>query len=363
MKITAVEPILLTMPMSGRGAPATTAAPAIRKVSILLVRVDTDEGLSGWGEVSGQATAGVAKTIINEIIAPIVLGSDVDEMEEIGDRVRFRTHTSGFNGSILHGLSGIDTALWDLASKSRGLPLYRWLGGKARTSIGACASIPSFGDPATVAQVAGDAVRNGYREVKLHERGAEEVAAARSALGGDIGLTLDVNCRWTLDDALGLVDALAPYNLRWVEDPIWSPEDHDALARLHAAGMRVAAAENTGTLFDYKHLFEMGAVDVAAPDVTKVGGVTAMLKVIALADAHRIPVYPHSASFGPGRMATLHLLAARAPRSSLQQLFLEPEALLISSYGDPTEGALAVPQGPGLGADPDPEVIARYRVG
>jgi L-alanine-DL-glutamate epimerase-like enolase superfamily enzyme len=151
-------------------------------------------------------------------------------------------------------------------------------------------------------------------------------------------------------------------NLRWLEEPVWPPEDYAGLARVRAqGGIPVAAGENAASLLQFQHLFEANAVDFVQPSPTKMGGVSELHKVFALASAHNVTVMPHSFYDGPGLLAGIHVNAALGRGSLVEWRYFDLEARL---YGDavlPAEGAIAVPTGPGLGAEPDPDVIRRYR--
>ena len=115
-------------------------------------------------------------------------------------------------------ISGVEIALWDLAGKRSGMPLHQLLGGASRSEVVAYASLVAYGLPHVVAEKSGEAVDQGFRHVKLHEVGVPEVEAARAAVGPEVGLMLDTNCGWSFEQALGMADRLAPYELRWVED-------------------------------------------------------------------------------------------------------------------------------------------------
>ena len=361
MKITAVETILVAVTSDG-GRPFDTSRPAWREFPTLLVRVDTDEGVSGWGEAYGYGIAPATKVTLDQIVTPLVVGSDPGDIAGIGHRLNRMFHYYGRNGPFSFALSGLDIALWDLAGKVAGQPLHRLLGGAARTEIDVYASLVGYGDADAVATRAGEAVAAGYRHVKLHEREVAHVAAAREAVGDDVGLMLDVNCAWTCEDALRRADQLVPLDLRWIEDAVWPPEDHGSLARLRRAGLRISAGENVATLFDFRHLFEIDAIDVAQPDVTKIGGVTEMWKVATLAEAYGVTMSPHCAGFGAGFLASLHVLTARPEPTVLERVAVELDAALFPACVTVEGGRVQVPTGPGLGADPDPDVIARHRV-
>ena len=155
---------------------------------------------------------------------------------------------------------------------------------------------------------------------------------------------------------------LRPYDMHWLEEPIFPPEDFQAIARLRAStGVAMAAGENNCTSFQFREMFAAGAVDYAQPSVTKVGGITEFLKVATLADAAGVTLMPHSPYFGPGFLATLQLAAARGqPGAMIERYHMDLEASLFGKLIDPVEGAFAVPQAPGLGCDPDPDVIKTY---
>ena len=149
----------------------------------------------------------------------------------------------------------------------------------------------------------------------------------------------------------------------WLEEPIFPPEDFRSLARLRQqSGVALAAGENACTAFQFAEMLRAGAVDYVQPSVTKVGGISEFLKVMALADADGIQVMPHSPYFGPGFLATLHLMAARsAPGSLIERFHIDLEASLYGDWIDPKDGAFHIPPGPGLGLDPDPKVLQTYR--
>jgi hypothetical protein len=157
-----------------------------------------------------------------------------------------------------------------------------------------------YTDPKLVAANVERALREGFRDVKLHEIEVAPTQAAREAAGEDIGLMLDVNCPWTLREALDMAEKLRPLHLRWLEEPVWPPEDHSALAQIRARGsIPIAAGENAATLAQFKHLFDAGAVDFVQPSPAKMGGVSELRKVFTLAAAYNVTVMPHSFYDGP----------------------------------------------------------------
>ena len=273
-----------------------------------------------------------------------------------------KLHLFGRYGITIFALSGLDIALWDIAGKAANLPLHRLLGGAGRDSLPAYASLLKYRDPEKVAARTRQAIDEGYRHIKLHETEEAEVRAARRAAGEGVAIMVDTNCPWTPEQARHMTMKLRPYDLHWLEEPIFPPEDFQAIARLRAGtGVPMAAGENNCTSFQFRDMFAADAVDYAQPSVTKVGGVTEFLKVATLADAAGVTLMPHSPYFGPGFLATLHLhRGARRSRTADRALPHGSRGEPLRRAGDPVKGGFVVPTGPGLGRDPDPDVIKTY---
>jgi L-alanine-DL-glutamate epimerase-like enolase superfamily enzyme len=265
---------------------------------------------------------------------------------------------------LIYGLSAIDIALWDIAGKLAKQPVHRLLGGSDTTSLPAYASLARYGDPEFVAKNVVRALRSGYRHLKLHEIDVNCVRAAREAAGDDVEIMLDVNCPWSVREALDMTNKLRPFNLRWLEEPVWPPENYAGLAQVRQhGGIPIAAGENASTLMEFEHLLEAKAVDFIQPSVAKMGGITELRKVYALADAKNTTVKAHCFYDGPGVLAAVHAMAALGgPESWVEWRYFDLEAQL---YGDtiiPKNGAMPVPQSPGLGLEPNADVIRKYRL-
>ncbi len=362
MKIVRVESAIVKLPFTQPGPPTGFFGRVFATVDILLVRVDTDAGLTGWGEAFGYAVNESTKAALDTVIAPACVGRDATQIAAIRADLQKRFHNLGRGGPMIFSLSGLDIALWDLAGKAAGLPLHRLLGGAARREITAYASLFRYGDAAVVARLTAHAMKQGYRYVKLHEITEPAVRAAREVGGPELALTVDTNCPWTPVEALAMARRFAPHDLLWLEEPVWPPEDWAGLARVRAeGGIALAAGENTSNPIDFKNMFDAGAVTYAQPSVTKVGGVSALREVATLADAAGIALVPHSPYFGPGLLATLQFLAAQPREPLVERIYCDLEPDLFGGATIAKDGRLAVPSGPGLGADPDPAVIARYR--
>lgn len=361
MKITAVETIIVRIPYENGGGPRAIAGRASATLDILLVRLDTDAGLCGWGEAFGHAVVPGTKQVLDTLVAPLLLGRDPADITALMLDLNQQLHIFGRNGPVVYALSGVDIALWDIAGKRAGLPVCQLLGGGARADLAAYASLLRYTEPDAVARNSAAAAGRGYRHIKLHEITVPAVRAAREAVGPSVAIMVDTNCPWTVAEAREMARALRPLDLHWLEEPVWPPEDHPGLAQVRAEGVPIAAGENAAGLHDFRSLFAAGAIDIAQPSVTKIGGITEAWKIAALAEAFGVRLVPHCAYFGPGYLASLHLAAALPQAPVFERLYLDLEASLFAPYTDATDGRVRVPQAPGLGCDPDPDVLARYR--
>ena len=330
----------------------------------LLVEVTTDTGLTGWGEGFGHTIIPATKTALESYVAPWFIGKDATDIEGLHRQAAQAFHIFGRNGPVVYAHSAIDIALWDIAGKRAGLPLYQLLGGASRTHVRAYASLLRYGKPETVARICSDRVRQGFKHIKLHEHDTAAVIGARDGAGPDTALMNDVNCPWSVHDAIEMERAYRRANLYWLEEPVWPPEDHSGLALVRSrAQTLIAAGENAAGLHDFRDLFEKGAIDIAQPSVTKIGGITAMRKIAALSEAHAVKFIPHCAYFGPGNLASIHIVAAHGPDTLLENIYANLEANPFGDAMQARNGMVAVPQSAGLGVEPNMAVVAKYRQG
>jgi L-alanine-DL-glutamate epimerase-like enolase superfamily enzyme len=362
MTIKSVETRAVSLPFEVWG-PKSAFAGRPRSMDILFVRVETQDGLVGWGEAFGYAIWPATRVALERLIAPMAVGADEADIECITLDMQKKLHLVGRTGPAVFALSGLDIALWDIAGKRAGKPLFELLGGARKRSLPAYASLVRYGSNDLVAQNSSRAKNMGYRAVKLHEITVDAVRTARETLGPDIRLMMDTNCPWSVEEALAIAAGVKPFNLHWFEEPIWPPEDFAGLAEVRRrGGVPVSAGENAISLTHFEQMFDAGAVDVAQPSVTKIGGVSEMMKIARLARERGVRLVPHSPYFGPGLLATLHMAATFEHDTmievSLVDLGASPmgEAVLVKN------GEIVVPEGPGLGCDPDPEVLREYAV-
>ena len=363
MKIAQVEAIPLSIPFTFGGSAYRLGASSRLALDFCLVRVTTDDGLVGWGEAFAYSSRMAVVAAVRDMVAPLAIGQDAGDIAGLSRKLQQSLHIFGRYGITMHALSGLDIALWDIAGKRAGKPLHQLLGGTVRTSIPAYASLLRYGDAALVAQYAARAVGEGFAAIKLHEIDETVVAAARAAVPGEVPLMFDVNCAWSLDAAQPICARLAHHAPHWIEEPVFPPEDFAALKRLREyAGVALAAGENWCTVTQFRHALDAGAVDIVQPSVTKLGGVSEFVKVAALARERGVRVAPHSPYFGPGAIATLHLLTTLPEPAWFELYYLEAEAALFGEALKPAHGVMTIPQGPGLGVEPDADVITRYRI-
>lgn len=363
MKIVKLESIPLAIPFEHGGKRAGFQGQDWSKIYMVLLRLETDQGVVGWGDAFGYGCWRSVKVALDSMIAPLVIDREFDDIGSFMSRIAQLLHIFGRNGVIQYALSGLDIGLWDIKAKIANQPLHKLIGSAGRTSILGYSSLFKYGDAETVAQMCTESIDEGFGWIKLHETQIREIGAARDAVGAQIPLMVDVNCPWTPAEALQAALAFKELDIYWLEEPIFPPEDFKALANCQRqSGVRLGAGENVCGVSEFEQMIDADAVSFAQPSVTKIGGITTFLEVEALCRKRGVPVYPHSPYYGPGFLATLQLAAARPEETRVEWFKLKLEANLFRGRELPRDGGFDVPDGVGLGYDPDPAVIAAYRV-
>lgn len=369
MKITDVEAIWLQLPTIDERCDGTQ--------DTLVVRVHTDAGIVGVGEVDSSPM--VAKAIIE---APMshgiarglrlcVLGEDPRDIVRLWDRMYQGSIFFGRGGAAQQAISGIDMALWDIAGKASGQPVYRLLGGGFRTHLRAYASILFQDTPEATYALARSLADQGFTAAKFgwgpigssEAMDLAQVQMARKGLGDAVDLMIDAGICYDTITAIRRAQQFAEYNPYWLEEPL-HPDNIEGYAQLAAVSpVRIAAGEQETTLQGFHALLDAGLA-VVQPDVARVGGPTQAVEIGRLAaQRHRLCVN-HSYKTGISIAASLHFLAA-LPNSALLEYCVEQGPLrqtLTCEKFAVVDGHVAVPQEPGLGVTLDEEVIARYRV-
>ena len=370
MKIISIEAIRLSIPFDS-DRPATSAdiawnaaSPALSKMETLLLRIETDSGLVGWGEAFGHLANPTTVEALRTLVIPLFLHQTVpsnrSELAALMQTAEQALHAFGRGGPVLFALSAIDIALWDLLGQQRGQPLWQLLGAPRR-QIAIYASLVSYNNqPDEVARQVKRAWQAGFHTLKLHETEYAAIAAARAALPPQATLMVDVNAPWTTTEATRRARQLAELKLGWLEEPVWPPDDAAGLAEVRRAGTPIAAGENACGLAGFTALFDQGAIDIAQPSVAKVGGITALLQVIAQAQAQGVKVVPHCFYYGAGLLATAHIVATLPEDIALEVPFIRFTPLLYPQL-DFTP-MLTLPDTPGLGFTPDAVVMQAHTV-
>jgi L-alanine-DL-glutamate epimerase-like enolase superfamily enzyme len=367
MVITGVESVALSIPFRTRRRSAISSwsradAPA---VDSLLVHVTTDEGVDGWGEALGLSAVSVTRAAVDVLVAPLCVGKDPTRIAELIGDARAALVGLGPGGPVAHALSAVDIALWDIAGKVAGAPLGRLLLDRDTTTGLRCyASIEAYADSAALCACVREALDAGFTSVKLHETALPGVRAVRETVGREVELALDVNCAWTADGVARMAPELRELDVRWLEEPIWPPDDYEGLAELRrTCAIPIAAGENASTPLEFARLLRCGAVDLIQPSPAKMGGVSGLSAVFALAAEHAVAVVPHTYYDGPGLLAAIQATAALGTvESMIEWRHFDLQARIYGDALRPEGGRIAVPAGPGLGLDPDPAVIAAYRI-
>lgn len=366
MKITNVRAHHIRIPYDAGVASFKQGASAITALETVLVEVSTDGGLTGWGDAFAYVCPRTTCAAVAEMIAPQARGMkvpDADGIPALMDLVQRNLHLFGRYGITMFAISGLDIALWDLAAKMEGVPLNRLIGAVKRIKIPAYASLLRIGTPDGIAGECEAVLRRGYSAIKLHETTTPAVFAARQAIGDHTPLMVDLNCPLDGAGAIAFAQQCRAAHPLFLEEPVWPPEDFATLADVRSkGGLDIAAGENACTIHQFRHMMTSGAVSHAQPSVIKVGGITEFLKVAALADAMGIGIVPHSPYFGPGFLATLQLMSLRND-GLIEVFYLQRAACLWRNRIDAgATGTIDVPDGPGLGYEPDQEVMEQYRV-
>jgi L-alanine-DL-glutamate epimerase-like enolase superfamily enzyme len=350
--------------------------------SLTLVRIDTDDGTTGWGEaISGpQETCLAVAFMVERRLAPIVLGRDPRDVLGAWTAMRDATYWDGNGGLVTFGISALDMALWDIAGKVQGWPVHDLLGGRRHDRLPACAStILATDDLDRVREEFRGFVADGYRFVKGgwghdlsiafgldEDRDLALGAAVREAIGPSTEMILDVVALagWDAAHAIRMCQALHENcRLYWLEDPL-AEQDLDGYRQLHdVAPTRICTGEKGWHAVHYRGLIESGGLDVIMIDPGKAEGITGSWRIIEMAAAAGLPWNAHSWSSALNTAASLHLSAA-ATNTLLFELKPVPSPMqheLVTNPIGHVDGWMSPPSGPGLGVEVDESVVERYR--
>lgn len=364
MKITRVSGVVYRQELKLNGPRPKFAGEGRDGFETLLVKIETDAGVIGWGEAFPHRVWRAVKIVLETLIAPACIGMTATDIPALMKMLIYRVHGGGRAGPVMYALSGVDIALWDILGKATNKPIYELLGGAQCEKLPAYASLLKYADTEVVVRTAEEALDRGYRDLKVHETGREEIAATAQILRrhNDGALMVDVNAPWTLQEALSEIGPLRKLDLKWIEEPVWPPEDFEAARTVSASGVPVAIGENVLTPTDFARLIESRAVDYIQPSVAKIGGISIVRDIFMAANRANMAVAPHSAYFGPGLIATAHLTAALSRAPMVERLYCDLTESPFGDWYEPVDGYLALPQGPGLGIEPDQDILDKLQV-
>jgi L-rhamnonate dehydratase len=328
--------------------------------AMCVVEIETEDGLvgTGWCEDYSHATS----VIIDEHLSRLLIGADPLDRSRLWDQMYRSTMPYGRKGPALYAISAIDIALWDLAGKHFGQPVYQLLGGRARDEVPIYASHLHFTNEDEFTREATEYVNRGFKAMKMRflhgpadgregmNRNAELVQLLRETVGDNIDIMADAYMGWDLEYARSMCRMLAPFNMKWVEEPLLPDQIRDYAALRRDSPVPIAAGEHETTRYGFAQLIEAEALDIIQFDIGRVGGFSEAKRVCALAQAAGLPVYTHA--YGT---PTLHL-ATSETAIGMVEYFPVPvwddvdENPHFDGTAIPINGELMLGDEPGLGA-------------
>jgi L-alanine-DL-glutamate epimerase-like enolase superfamily enzyme len=340
------------------------------RVETVFIELETDDGAVGIGGPIPLEQA----FIVDRELRPILLNSDPMAHEVIWDTL-YRSAVHGRKGVTMMAISAVDCAVWDLKGRVLGQPVYRLLGGPTRTEIPAYASMLGYAiEPERAAARAREVAAQGYRAEKwFFRRGpadgkqgmvenAQLVSAVRGAVGDDVDIMLDCWMSWDVPYTVAMAERLEDYEPRWLEEPVL-PDKVDSYAAIRRqVRIPISGGEHEYTRWGLKQLMDAEAVDVLQPDIYWAGGITEMLKILALASCYDLPVIPH----GHSTPASAHLIASQpanlCPLLEYLIKWNEIHQFFLATPLKPRNGFITLPETPGLGMDLNRERIEDERI-
>jgi L-rhamnonate dehydratase len=370
MRITGVEGIILRLPVRQAVADGTQ--------DDLLIRIETDEGIVGYGEVDTSPEVGKA-AIDAEMshgtcygLREVLIGMDPFDIEQIWEKMYRKTNYYGRLGAAMHAMSGVDMALWDILGKAASKPVHKLLGGSFCDDVRAYASMLM---PETVEEVRELVCRyaeEGFTAVKLGygplgkdvRRDVQLAAAAKEAAGADVEVMIDIGHGYTLKTAMQAAKEFERIGIYWMEEPFPPEAIHDYQRLCDSTSLRIAAGEQDAGRWTFRRLIWEAHLDVIQPDISRAGGLSEAKRIAYMAhEANRLCV-PHAFRTGVLVAACLHLIAA-IPNSLFLEFSVTDSPLRRELLAEPfkaVKGRVAVPTKPGLGIEINPEAVKAYSV-
>ena len=361
MKITNVQAIVLKLPEISSAADGTQ--------DDLIIKVETDEGITGYGEVDTAPVVG--KAIVDAYMShgtcyglrEVVVGSDPFDYEQIWNEMWAKTYYYGRSGPVMHVMSGIDMALWDIMGKVTGKPVHKLLGGSYTDRVRAYASALMPENAEGVKKIIESHAAMGYTAMKLGwgplgydvNNDIELVKAARKAAGDKMDIMIDIGKRYRLKQAMYVAKALEQLNIYWFEEPL-PAEDYVGYKRLtESTTLRIATGEEESGRLAFARLINETHVDVIQPDMSRCGGLTEAKKIATMAADNNILCVPHAFKTGILVAASIHFIAA-IPNAPVLEFSVTDSPIRKGLLKNPfkmKDGYVDVPKAPGLGIELD----------
>lgn len=340
------------------------------RVETVFIEIESDDGAVGIGGPIPLEQA----FIVDRELRPILMDSDPMAHEVIWDTM-YRSAVHGRKGTPMMAISAVDCAIWDLKGRALGQPVYRLLGGPTRTEIPAYASMLGYSiDPERAAARAREVAGQGYQAQKwFFRRGpadgkqgmienAQLVSALRGAVGDDVDIMLDCWMSWDVPYTIAMAERLEDYEPRWLEEPVLPDKIESYAAIRRQVRIPISGGEHEYTRWGLKQLMDAEAVDVLQPDIYWAGGITEMLKILALASCYDLPVIPH----GHSTPASAHLIASQpanlCPLLEYLIKWNEIHQFFLATPLKPRNGFVTLPETPGLGMDLNTDRIEDERL-
>ena len=335
--------------------------------STTLVRIETDEGITGLGSCSGNGE--LVEVIIRRILRPLLLGADPTKIEEMWERayVRGGHKEFGTRGIGIVALSGVDVALWDILGKVHGIPIYGLLGGKCREKVPVYATALYPEDSSVVARKAAAFVEGGFHGVKIKvgfnlRQDIEIIRAVRREIGKNFPVMADANQGYTLKVAREAAEAFTGEGVLWLEEPLFVEDIAGHAVLREESKIPIAIGENLHTHYAFDDFIRGQAVDIMQPDVARAGGISEIVKIAAMAAKHNLALSFHTWGDAIGLAASLHLAAALEV-STVMELDTTFNPLRESILHSPLlvhNGFMAPPDKPGLGVELDRHALDQF---
>jgi len=370
MKISNVTAIILKLPEISTAADGTQ--------DDLILKVETDAGITGYGEVDTSPYVG--KAVVDAYMShgtcyglrEILIGLDPFDYEQIWNEMWAKTYYYGRTGPVIHVMSGIDMALWDIMGKATGLPVHKLLGGSYVKKVRPYASALMPDKTDEVKKLVEKQVSLGYTAVKLGwgplgydvKHDVELAATARKSAGDEVEIMIDIGKRYRLKSAEYMVKALEQLNVYWLEEPL-PAEDLEGYRRLaEISPVRIATGEEESGRLAFARLIKEAHIDVIQPDVSRCGGLTEAKKIATLAADANILCVPHAFKTGILVAASIHLIAS-IPHAPFLEFSVTESVIRKELLAKPfvqKNGFIDVPESPGLGIELNPEIIRKYGI-